>query len=1272
MLKYIVGFLVVLAAWATYVLLLPDSEELWWGPVLVTLLVVGVLAALVVMRRLRARRAARELEKALAAQAAEQARMARPDMQGEVLQMQQEFQRAIAALKSSRVSRGGEDALYALPWHVIIGPPGSGKSTALRNSGLQFPYMSSSGGGVRGVGGTRNCDWWLTNEAVLLDTAGRWATEDEDRNEWMSFLDLIRRFRPRKPLDGIIAAVSLEQIGGAHDEEVSALARRMRERIDEVQSRLQMSLPVYVLFTKADLLPGFVETFGDLSKQDRGQVWGFTVPLAKPPADAGMHFAERFDEMASIVERRSLRRLGEERKIETRELIHGFPQQLATVRKGAMGFVSKLFDGGAFGETPMFRGVYFSSGTQEGRPIDRVMHKMAEAFGIRSEVNLGEPVTEAKSYFLRDVFLNVVFPDRDVAVRSAAEQGRQRRNQFIAAGVIFATALLISIVPAWAWANNRGLLTDVREEVDRVDATARTEGQLSAADLEPLRARVEQLDEWDRNGASFRYRLGMYQDDVAPPVRQLYTRLLRSQVVLPIVAEDEQRLEEFGQDFARRRDAIPTRTEHTEIYERLRAYLLVTGPAEEEQPNLSLRSNSELAGQLADRIARRWRDHLGGEDQISDEEFEQMRSHAQLYVRLLAEGDRTRPVEDAAVAAGEDVRFRRNTEDIVDPARAALTRVPVSDMEFSMLIQDAEGRGFDLRLEDIVGNTVATPDGPMRARGMVTGAFTRRAWDCNGAENCPHSIRAKLYGSTTAASSYEAWVLGPQLQASQEQTRSQEEVRRTLRNQYFRQYVQVWRDFLNGIEVLPPQTNEGSLRELRLLTQGNPEPYRLLFRSVLDNTVLPLPPEEQQGETGGAVSDTILERLMRRVRTFRGSQMAEAVMQDILGQPGAAASPEQVRNLGPEHVFVAFEDFARFGAAPAPVVQEGQPPPPSPSLPLDTYEEQIRMVRDALQTHLETPRGTVEALDTALQTARGTTRSLIERQPVGWRPTIEKLLWPPIEGSTNSVAVGQAGAADSRWCSDVYTPYVRNIQGNYPMNPGGHDVPLQDFAAYYQPESGTLWAFYTDALQRRVPREEGSYMFATNLGQRASMAYRSQLLQYLERAHDITSTFFPPNAEGPTVQFDVRIRPSVRVATQEFCAGGQCIEYHNGPEQWTRYTWPGEDPVAGASIEIRGEGGIHERLEQEGEWGLFRLLEQGTISQTSRGRRVFTMTWRLRDHQVDVSMDIRPVRADTPFFGVMGRERTPPLLQPLRARDVDPPSQIATSNRRPCQVPRPQ
>jgi type VI secretion system protein ImpL len=1239
MLKYILSAVVVIAVWAAWFLLLPG--ELWWIPASIT--------------GLRARRAARELEKALAAQAAEQARTARPDMQAEILQMQQEFQKAIAALKSSKLARAGENALYALPWNLIVGPPGAGKTTALRNSGLQFPYMSTSGGGVRGVGGTRNCDWWLTNEAVLLDTAGRWTTEDEDRDEWIGFLELIKKFRPEKPLNGIIAAVGVDQLGGAHEEEVNALARRMRERIDEVQNRLQMSLPVYVLFTKCDLVPGFVETFGDLSKQDRGQVWGFTVPLATPPADPGMHFQERFDELTGIVEKRALKRMGDERKIETRELIHSFPQQLGTVRRNCSELIAQIFEGSVYGETPMFRGCYFSSGTQEGRPIDRVMHKMAEAFGIRSEVNLGEPVTEAKSYFLRDVFLDVVFPDREVATRSEAEQKRQRRNTYIAAGVIFATALLLSILPAIAWASNRSFLAETEETIDAVNAATSEEGPLRPEDVRPLRERVEELEHNDSRGAPIMMRMGMYQDDVYPAVRDYYTRLLRTEVVQPIVASDQTAMDDFGRRYDALRDAMPTGPEHADMYDRLKMHLLVTRPTADGEPSLS--ENEDARDWLTQNIARRWVDAMGGRDRIEADTEEEMQQQAVVFTRLLADEDQRRSDDPASVPPESSLRFPRD-DDTVARTRRALTRVSMTEMALERIIAAIEPMGYDLTLASLVGNTVD----PMQSDGHVRGAFTRRAWDSR--------VRDMLTGEDANVFG-EPWVLGREGVRAQQNAEQREADLRELRNQYFTAYIEEWRNFLRSVQVRPAQGNENTLVSLRALTRGTPEPFRMLFEQVLYNTLLPNPEAEAEGGEGGSVvSDTAWDLFWRRVRRVRGGQAIERIMRN--SGVGGAAEEEDEEELTPEHVYAAFEGFTSVGALPpAPPPAEGQPPPPPPALPVGTYEEQLHSVRDALQAHLDTPQGTQEALTVALQTARTTTLALIESQETrdqfSWRPRLMAVLWPPIEGSAQSVATAQAQGAGHSWCTEVYMPYHRNILNGYPLNPSGHDVPLADFGAFYLPETGTLWAFYGEVLQRPIPKEGDTFVFAQALGQESSRSYRRDLLQYLERANDITNVFFPPGAEGPTVQFDARILPSARVATQELCIGGTCVEYHNGPERWSRFTWPGESPEAGSSLEIRGADGIHERLEQTGEWGLFRLLEQGTVTSQSRGNRVFTMTWRLRDHQVDVNMEVRPVRGDAPFFGIAGRERTPAFLQPLRGANVDPPREIA-GGRTTCRV----
>ncbi len=181
-----------------------------------------------------AQKNARQLETSLQVQAQQQAASARPDRQEEIGALRLQFEKAVSALKQSSLGRGrkGKAALYALPWYMFIGPPASGKSTALRHSGLQFPYMGGSGQGLQGVGGTRNCDWWFTNEAVLLDSAGRYVTHDEDQEEWFGFLDLLKKYRKGKPINGVLAAISIADLIQASVVDLEAHAKWMRRRID--------------------------------------------------------------------------------------------------------------------------------------------------------------------------------------------------------------------------------------------------------------------------------------------------------------------------------------------------------------------------------------------------------------------------------------------------------------------------------------------------------------------------------------------------------------------------------------------------------------------------------------------------------------------------------------------------------------------------------------------------------------------------------------------------------------------------------------------------------------------------------------------------------------------------------------------------------------------------------------------------------------------------------------------------------------------------------
>ncbi len=331
---------------------------------------------------------------------------------------------ALAVLRKAGAGKGlGGRYLYQLPWYVFVGAPGSGKTTALVHSGLTFPLAGALGpGAIGGVGGTRHCDWWFGEEAVLLDTAGRYTTQDShaevDQAGWHGFLGLLRKHRRRRPINGVIVTISmadlLEQGGAGRD----GLARAVRGRIKELHERLGIAFPIYVVVTKCDLLAGFVEFFDTLGREERGQVWGMTFALdqgdvpAPPPVLAG--FPERFAALERRLQARVLTRMQQERDLPRRALLYRFPQQFAGVGPVLGAWLNDVFAPTRYEQPAMLRGVYFTSGTQEGSPIDRVMAALAGAFGLDRKV-LPANVDSGRSYFLTGLLREVIFKEAELA-----------------------------------------------------------------------------------------------------------------------------------------------------------------------------------------------------------------------------------------------------------------------------------------------------------------------------------------------------------------------------------------------------------------------------------------------------------------------------------------------------------------------------------------------------------------------------------------------------------------------------------------------------------------------------------------------------------------------------------------------------------------------------------------------------------------------------------------------------------------------------------------
>ncbi|MCA9651282.1 MAG: type VI secretion system membrane subunit TssM [Myxococcales bacterium] len=1222
MLKYILSVFVIALIWSAWWVL----EWPVWIPIVVTSVIVVGLTTYVIIKEIRARRASREIEKALKAQAEREARSVRPDRQADIVALQGEFDQAISSLKSSRIgSRGAAVALYELPWYVIIGRPGAGKSTALRRSGLSFPFRSSRGDvSVRGVGGTRNCEWWMTREAVILDTAGRYTSEDADRDEWLAFLDLLKRFRARRPINGILATVSATELAAGSPQDASALAREVRGRVDELQDRLGVAAPVYVVVTKCDLLPGFLEMFGDLTDEDRGQIWGFTLP-AKSQTNLSGQTTRHFDELVSILEQRTLRRLVEEPRMEKREKIYAFPQHFAAVRDSLSRFVHELTIEDAFHETPIIRGVYWSSGTQEGTPRDAIMSTVASAFGFRpsTESNAPVPATEAKSYFLGDLFHRVIFPDHNLAGRSAERTRKQKRwvNAIGAVGLLLTVALIW--LPLVSFKENRDLIAEAELGVDYVQQHVE-EDTVEAIRLErlnTLRLLLDTLAQYRDDGEPWSMTMGMYQGDtIYPHLRDVYAATVRNELLMPLVERDLAAMEKFATLYGVSGEAPPDE-EYDDYFDRLRLYLLVTGPSVEGEPGLTAEERSWVVGYLADRWTKPLRDSGDPATMTAMGEI------ATTYVDILA--------DQPALAYERDATLSERVQRILNRSdrTKSVTRA---------LVDSVQGRSLTLR--DMVG-VPSIKNGDKRIRP----AFTRQGYE--------GTIKPKLEEGLDEFLKAQ-WVLGQY--DEQAETLRVEELD-AIQTEYYRQYIVEWSTFIQEIYTETPEDYIGALNLLSQLTRA--EHYKDLFSHISYHTQL-VDLDALDSELGGPQDDRMLTEAARiaerrtrqklrinRIANPRLTRMAaDRAIDQAMAGAGAAGESLVLTDVDVTYAFLGLAEFGARKALPAPTV-EGAPPPPPESVPIDDYQAQLSVLRTALQQRMDDP-AEKEALVADAKAAQTEVRDLLDAtEASGWKPTLERILLPPVDLVWNLTEKGVADDVASKWCSEVHSEFETKLSTRYPFKRSGADVPLADFASFFHPENGRVWQFYDAVLKNAVPLRGSEYELAKS-GSRTLGRFKPNVARYLNAAQEVTTSAFAADMEV-RVDFDVLIEGAPSVREVVLTIDGEEVRHRNGPEEWSSMTWPGKGNQ-GAKIEATGFG-VDADLEREGEWGLFRLIEEGSV-RVSPDRRTFAVQWDFRDEGAGlIQVRFRPRSSDSPFFGPNGSRE---FLEVFRTKRLRVPTSI--------------
>ncbi|MGQ0540695.1 MAG: type VI secretion protein IcmF/TssM N-terminal domain-containing protein, partial [Blastocatellia bacterium] len=189
---------------------------------------------------------------------------------------------AVQFLKTSNLGESGKDAVYSLPWYIVAGAPKAGKSSLVLSSNLNFQTLPSQRQSeLKFIRPTSSIDWRVTSDAVFVDTAGRYQNEGVDADEWSAMLETIKKYRANRPLDGFLLVVNAETILKSDEREMEETAKVLRARLDDAVQRLKVRFPVYLVFTHADSIEGFRDSFSTSKNEDKTLVWGATVPLER-------------------------------------------------------------------------------------------------------------------------------------------------------------------------------------------------------------------------------------------------------------------------------------------------------------------------------------------------------------------------------------------------------------------------------------------------------------------------------------------------------------------------------------------------------------------------------------------------------------------------------------------------------------------------------------------------------------------------------------------------------------------------------------------------------------------------------------------------------------------------------------------------------------------------------------------------------------------------------------------------------------------------------
>lgn len=1136
------------------------------------------------------------------------AEVAKDENAQEVQALRQQMQDAIKTIRKSKIGdQTGKAALYELPWYMVIGNPAAGKSSAVLHSGLKFPFMEKTNKlSVKGVGGTRNCDWFFSTEGILIDTAGRYSVYEEDRSEWLSFLNLLKKNRPKAPINGIIIAVSIAELTKNDPNYALDLAKNLRSRVQDLTEQLEVYAPVYVVFTKMDLVSGFRDFFNDYEQEERSQVWGATIPYPEDPENINITdvFEEHFGVLVNGLKDLSTTKLSLRHQRTVSPSLMTFPMEFQSLRPMIRTLMHALFEDNPFQFKPILRGFYFTSALQDGQVSSQMTLQMVQNYDLHPPavpLNAQQDAADTP-YFLQDLFSKVILKDKHLVKQHKNRNKRSHR----AIATLAAVVTLCAAVGLWTWSytNNKQLTERVVADLQQVaELQKNSNGDLQSQleSLSILQSRIEQLEGYEED-KPLSLSFGLYQGD---KLKQKLLTEYYNGIGIIVLAPTKQNIEKFLTEVNTNAVQLEVRTEESstedttetatndayiqsdptdveDAYNALKAYLM-----------LGNRDNLETS-HLSDQMTRFWRNWL--EANRADMPRDKMIRQAE---RILS----------FTLAHVDDPAFPliQNDLGLIDETRSNLSKVskgqPARERVYSEIKMRSSARFPSITVAQITQNTT---NETLLGSYVISGTFTKQAWDSFVSDEIDKAATTRVVADD--------WVLATSSQDDLTLTGSPEQIRQYLVNRYKQEYIAEWKRFLSQVYVRDSEGFDDHAVLLNQLSNATESPLKTLFETVDRQTQWDNQAANQASGNGGRsrrsfvnwFKQTILRQSPAELR------MAEAAMNN--GSSSSDTTAATQANSG-----VIAQEFSSIHALVTPR-EDNQ----DLSL-LDNYLASLGNIRTRFNNIARSDDIGPDALLFASQTlspeGSELTKSLqiLDEQILSQanseiKQLVRPLLSEPLTRSFNMLLTPTKAEINKVWKAQVRKPFLDNLEKKYPFTANANLEATPAEIGQFFGEDGYVARFVNETLSPFIIRrgDQISSKIWNGAGLGLNPQFVADFGRYFVNYTGSNNAGSPgtASANGASNQTTFQIMPLPVSGLTEYTivVDGQQLRYRMGTQAWTTFVWPNPSSQPGASIRAKDyDGRDFTVFEEAGSFGVERLIN--SARRTELGDDIFEMAW---------------------------------------------------------------